>query len=164
MDLDYDCIPVDASERMRDDLMDKLEPFYYEDIKDYSSMYLPGYVAEGYNYTDDDLMPRVQKRVEKFMDEYVKGTMKNYASVRITERDYNILKKKADYALLPVWMINYDYRDGQYVFAMNGDTGKIVGKPPISKVKVMAWLFGVGGGLFLILRLITIFLLGGGIG
>ena len=27
VDLDYDCIPVDASERMRDDLMDKLEPF-----------------------------------------------------------------------------------------------------------------------------------------
>ena len=83
--------------------------------------------------------------------------MNNYASVHITDRDYNILKKKADYALLPVWMINYDYRDGQYVFAMNGDTGKIVGKPPISKAKVMAWLFGVGGGLFLILRLITIF-------
>ncbi len=164
VDLDYDCIPVDASERMRDDLMDKLEPFFYEDIKDYSSMYLPGYVAEGYNYTDDDLMPRVQKRVEKFMDQYVKDTMKNYASVHITDRDYNILKKKADYALLPVWMINYDYRDGQYVFAMNGDTGKIVGKPPISKAKVMAWLFGVGGGLFLILRLITILLLGGGIG
>lgn len=164
VDLDYDCIPVDASERMRDDLMDKLEPFYYEDIKDFSSMYLPGYVAEGYNYTDEDLMPRVQKRVEKFMDEYVRGTMNNYASVHITDRNYNILKKKADYALLPVWMINYDYRDGQYVFAMNGDTGKIVGKPPISKAKVMAWLFGVGGGLFLILRLITIFLLGGGIG
>lgn len=164
MDLDYDCIPVDASERMRDDLMDKLEPFYYEDLKEFSSMYLPGYVAEGYNYTDDDLLPRIQSRVREYMDDYAKATMKNYHSVHISDRVYNIMKKKADYALLPVWMINYNYRDGQYVFAMNGDTGKIVGKPPISKFKAVAWFLGTGGTLFLILRLITIFLLGGGIG
>lgn len=164
VDLDYDCIPVDASEKMPDDLMDKLEPFYYEDIKPYSSMYLPGYVAEGYNYTDDDLLPRVQERVSKYMDDYAKETMKGYDSVRISERSYNIMKKKADYALLPVWMINYNYRNGEYMFAMNGDTGKVVGKPPISKVKALAWFLGVGGGLFAILRLITMFLLGGGIG
>lgn len=164
VDLDYDRIPVDASERMNDEIMDKLEPFYYEDIKDFSTMYLPGYVAEGYNYTDEDLLPRVQDRVRDFMDEYVRGTMKNYASVNITDRNYNVMKKKADYALLPVWMINYNYRDGQYVFTMNGDTGKIVGKPPISKLKAAAWFLGTGGALFLILRLITILLLGGGIG
>lgn len=164
VDLDYDRIPVDASERMDDELMDKLEPFYYEDMKDFSSMYLPGYVAEGYNYTDEDLLPRVQKRVQKYMDEYARSTMKNYATVKITDRNYNIMEKNADYSLLPVWMINYNYRDGQYVFAMNGDTGKIVGKPPISKAKVAAWFLGTGGVLFVVLRLITVFVLGGGIG
>lgn len=164
MDLDYDRIPADASERMDDELMDRLEPFYYEDLKDFSSMYLPGYVAEGYNYTDNDLLPRIQKRVHKFMDEYVKESMKNYATVNITNRDYHIMKKKADYTLLPVWMINYNYRNGEYVFAMNGNTGKIVGKPPISKAKVAAWFLGTGGVLFIILRLITILVFGGGIG
>lgn len=164
LDLDYERIPVDASERMDDDLMDKLEPFYYEDIKEFSSMYLPGFVAESYNYTDDDLLPRVRERVQKWMDDYARQTMKNYATVNITGREYDIRKKKTDYSLLPVWMINYNYRNGEYVFAMNGDTGKIVGKPPISKVKAAAWFLGTGGGLFLILRLITVFLLGGGVG
>ncbi len=164
MDLDYDRVPVDASERMNDELMDKLEPFYQEDVRDYSSMYLPGYVAEGYNYTDDDLLPRVRERVGKFMDEYARDTMRTYATVNITRRDYHILKKKTDYTLLPVWMINYDYRDGEYVFLMNGETGKVVGKPPISIPKVAAWFLGTGGALFLVLRLITVFLLGGGVG
>lgn len=164
VDLDYDRIPADASERMDDVTMDKMEPFYYEDIKDFSTMYLPGYVAEGYNYTDEDLMPRVQKRVQDYMNTYVRQTMNQYTTVHIINRDYHIRKRKADYALLPVWMINYNYRNGEYVFMMNGDTGKIVGKPPVSKAKVAAWFLGTGGALFLILRLITELFLGGGIG
>lgn len=164
VDLDYDQIPADASERMDDVSMDKMEPFHYEDMKEFSAMYLPGYVAEGYNYTDDELLPRVQERVRSYMDTYARETMQQYTTVRITDRDFNIRKRKADYALLPVWMINYNYRNGEYVFMMNGETGKIVGKPPVSKAKVAAWFFGTGGLLFLILRLITELCLGGGIG
>ena len=61
-------------------------------------------------------------------------------------------------------MINYNYKNGEHVFMMNGETGKIVGKPPVSKAKVAAWFLGTGGLLFLILRLITVLCLGGGIG
>lgn len=163
-DLDYERIPADASERMDDTLMDRLEPFRYEDLEDFSAMYLPGFVAEGYNYTDDDLMERVSARVRKYIDEYVRNTMGTYTTVNITDRDYHVMKKKTDYALLPVWMINYSYQNGEHVFLMNGETGKIVGKLPVSKAKVAAWFLGVGGGLFAILRIITEVFLGGGIG
>lgn len=163
-DLDYERIPADASERMDDTKMDQLEPFRYEDLEDFSAMYLLGFVAEGYNYTDDDLMERVSARVRKYIDEYVRSTMGTYTTVNITERDYRVLKKKSDYALLPVWMINYSYQNGEHVFLMNGETGKIVGKLPVSKAKVAAWLLGVGGGLFAVLRIITEIFLGGGIG
>ncbi len=164
VDLDYDRIPADASERMDDTAMDKLEPFHFEDLKDFSAMYLPGYVAEGYNYTDEDLLPRISERVRDYMDTFVRQTMKQYTTANITGRDYHVRKKRADYALMPVWMINYNYKNGEHVFMMNGETGKIVGKPPVSKAKVAAWFLGTGGLLFLILRLITVLCLGGGIG
>ncbi|MGW8264155.1 TFIIB-type zinc ribbon-containing protein, partial [Bacillus sp. LR--39] len=53
INLDYLKIPVDASEKMKDELMDKLEPYSYEELKDFQTAYLAGYIAEKYNYTDE---------------------------------------------------------------------------------------------------------------
>lgn len=41
INLDYFKIPVDASEKMKDELMDKLEPYSYEELKDFQTAYLP---------------------------------------------------------------------------------------------------------------------------
>ena len=35
--------------------MDKLEPYSYSELKEFNTAYLAGYIAEKYNYTDDDL-------------------------------------------------------------------------------------------------------------
>ncbi len=44
---------------------------------------------------------------------------------------------------------------------MNGQTGKVVGKPPISAGKVAAWFGGITAGAFLALRLVSL-MIGGG--
>ena len=38
--------------------------------------------------------------------------------------------------LLPVWFMTYKYGDKVYEFALNGQTGKFVGEPPLSKSRV----------------------------
>ena len=43
---------------------------------------------------------------------------------------------KTDYALYPVWHYEYKYNNKLYEFMMNGQTGKVVGKPPVSIGKV----------------------------
>ncbi len=57
INLDYLKIPVDASEKMNDELMDKLEPYPYDQLKEFKTPYLAGYLAEKYNYTDEELLP-----------------------------------------------------------------------------------------------------------
>ena len=64
-------------------------------------------------------------------------------------------------ALLPVWMVHYDYNNTGYTFAMNGQTGKVVGKPPISKGKVAAWFGGVAAVTLLTLKTVS-WAMGGG--
>ena len=43
--------------------------------------------------------------------------------------------ENVDYVLLPVWMLNTFVQDKTYTFAMNGQTGKIIGNIPIDKGK-----------------------------
>lgn len=158
VDVNYDKIPCDASEKMDDTLMDKLEPYHYTDLKTFQAPYLAGYIAEKYNYTDKELFPRVKSRGEHYVHSYVRDTIHGYSSVHMRHEDYNIAQRKAEYTLLPVWMICYDYQKADHIFAMNGQTGKVVGKPPLSKGKIAAWFGGIAGLSFLAMRIITIVL------
>ena len=161
MDLNFSLVPADASAKMNDSLMDKLEPYGYDGLKDFNIPYLAGYIAEKYNYTDEDLLARVKSRVNEYVESYIRQTITGYSTVSYNYMNIDIRQRKAYYTLLPVWMVCYDYKQSEHVFAMNGQTGKIVGTPPLSRGKMFAWFSGLSGGLFLILRLVTL-LLGGG--
>ena len=156
VDLNYSRIPCDASQKMEDQMMDKLEPYSYQNLKEFNLPYLAGYIAEKYDFTDDDMLPRIKERVGTYVDNYISSTINGYSSVRYHRKNINIRKKHADYTLMPVWMVCYDYRQAEHIFAMNGQTGKIVGKPPLSKKKIFAWFAGVSAGSFLLMQLITL--------
>lgn len=162
VDLNYLKVPCDASKKMDDQLMDKLEPYRYDQLKDFQMPYLAGYIAEKYDFDDTKLLPRIKERVLPYVESYIRSTISGYTTVNIHHRDINIRQKNAYYTLFPVWMVCYDYRKAEHIFAMNGQTGKLVGKPPLSKVKIAGWFAGISVGSFLILRIITL-LMGGGI-
>ncbi len=156
VDLNYSRIPCDASRKMEDHMMDKLEPYQYNSLKDFNMPYLAGYIAEKYDFNDEDMLPRIKQRVNTYVDNYISSTINGYSSVMYRRKDINIRKKKADYTLLPVWMVCYDYKQADHIFAMNGQTGKIVGKPPLSKAKIFGWFAGVSTGCFLLFQIISL--------
>jgi len=155
VDLNYLRIPCDASKKMDDSLMDKLEPYQYSNLKDFNMPYLAGYIAEKYDFDDTALLPRVKDRVNSYVDSYVRSTIGGYSTVSYNRKDINVRQKRADYTLLPIWMVCYDYKQAEHIFAMNGQTGKIVGKPPLSIGKIAAWFTGISAGTFIILQLLT---------
>jgi len=155
VDLDYAKIPADASEKMDDRMMDMLEPFSYGDLKEFQMPYLSGYIAEKYNYTDKDLFGRVQERVAKYTDSYIRSTIHGYSSTNILRRDLSQHQKKAEYTLLPVWMFCYDYQNSEHNFYMNGQTGKIIGRPPLDKGKIALWFLGISAISYVILALLA---------
>lgn len=162
VDLDYLKVPCDASKKMDDAMMDKLEPYPYKNLKEFQMPYLAGYIAEKYDYDDEELLPRVKNRVYSYVEAYLRSTITGYSTVHFNKMDIHIRKKQSNYTLLPVWMVCYDYKQSEHTFAMNGQTGKIVGRPPISAGKVASLFFGVSGGTFLLFRILTL-LLGGGL-
>ncbi|SFR63805.1 TFIIB-type zinc ribbon-containing protein [Anaeromicropila populeti] len=161
VDLLFEKIPVDASEKMDDTLMDKLEPFPYDNLKEFNAPYLSGYIAEKYNYTDRQLFPRLQAKTESFVDSFIRNSISGYTSVTYNHSWIDIKQRNADYTLLPVWLVCYDYNQSEHIFAMNGQTGKVVGKPPISKQKVFLWFTGLTIAFFPIVFLILTTIMGG---
>lgn len=161
VDVNYLRIPADASEKMDDKMMDRLEPFHYNDLKEFNTPYLAGYIAEKYNYTDQELFPRIKERTTAYVDSYMHSTISGYSSTIVNRKWVDILQRKAEYVLLPVWMVVYDFKQAEHTFLMNGQTGKIVGRPPVSKGKIAAWFAGITSASFLIMLVVS--LLTGGV-
>ncbi|MGP0585299.1 TFIIB-type zinc ribbon-containing protein [Paenibacillus timonensis] len=159
--LNYVRLPIDASAKMDDQLMDKLEPFPYEQLKTFKTPYLAGYIAEKYNFNSEQLTPRAREKTMPYIESYISSTVTEYATVSYADKQIDTTVKRANYTLLPVWMVYYNYKGKQYTFAMNGQTGKVVGKPPLSKGKMTAWFAGVSAASFLGLKIVA-WMLGGG--
>ncbi len=161
MRIQYEKIPADASEKMNDAMMDKLEPYQYHDLKRFSMPYLAGFLAERNSYSAEEVFDRARRRAAAYMEQQLRDSISGYSTVTYNTKQTNPACQKAYYTLLPVWMVCYDYKQSEHTFAMNGQTGKIVGTPPLSKGKIAAWFAGISGGLFAAMQLVT-FLLGGG--
>ena len=161
IELKYVKVPIDASEKMNDELMDRLEPFPYDRLKTFNTAYLAGFAAEKYSYDDEQLFPRAKDKISPFIDQYIQSTMTGYTTVHYRSKKINTTPVRADYVLLPVWVLHYDYKKLKHTFAMNGQTGKVVGKPPISKGKVAAWFAGIASVSFLSLKTVS-WMMGGG--
>ncbi|WNF35024.1 TFIIB-type zinc ribbon-containing protein [Bacillaceae bacterium IKA-2] len=162
VNLNYLKVPADASEKMDDKLMDKLEPYDYGSLKDFSTPYLAGYIAEKYNYDEKQLFPRIKSRTDNYVDSYIRSTISGYSSTVYKNKQIDTKQKETHYTLIPVWMVCYDYNQTEHIFAMNGQTGKVVGKPPISKSKVAAWFFGIASSSFIVVKSVAL-LIGGGL-
>ena len=54
---------------------------------------------------------------------------------------------KAKYALFPVWLLSTSWRGENYLFAMNGQTGRFVGDLPVDKGAARKWMLGLTAAL-----------------
>ncbi len=150
----YYKLPADAAEKMPDEYMDMLEPFHYDELESFNMAYLTGYGAQKYDYTDKDLLPRITERVTEYISGYLRSTITGYTTVLMKNIDANAVQRDAVYTLLPVYLMNYRYKGNTYTFVMNGQTGKVAGKPPISKLKLTGLFTAITLGSFGLFRLI----------
>ena len=136
-------IPMDGSSKMEDCLMESIEPYRYEELVDFETAYLSGYLADKYDVEAASGEERIRARVENAMNDALQSTFLGYASVIPTARQIRIDHSRAKYVLLPVWLLNTKYGGKTYTFAMNGQTGKMTGQFPVCPKRSMAWFAGI---------------------
>ena len=139
----FENVPVDGSSKMADDLMESIEPFKISESVDFQTAYLSGYLADKYDVSEKESINRAHDRMKKSAEEVLADTVKGYASVVPENTNVNISGGKAQYALYPVWILNTTWKDKKYIFAMNGQTGKMTGDLPIDRGIYLKWLAGL---------------------
>lgn len=157
-------IPLDGETRINDELMEAIEPFNYKDMVEYDYKYLPGFFADRFDQSETDLRKRAAQRAKDYLDSEIKAKTKKYDSCKFTRNQSKYHDIKAEYALLPVWFMQYKYLGKPYYFAMNGQTGEVAGKAPVSRVKQLVFYFVALAVTAMIARFIAGLIMGGFVG
>ena len=137
--LGFDLVPVDGSSKMADELMESIEPYDFGAAVDFQSAYLAGYFADKHDVDADNSIKRANERVQKSVESAFASTVTGYTGMTVEQSSIHLKNGKVRYALLPVWILNTKWNGTDYMFAMNGQTGKFVGNLPLDKGAYWRW-------------------------
>ena len=153
--LSFDNVPVDGSSKMSNDLMESIEPYDLSQAVDFRTAYLAGYLADKYDVSADDSKARANERIRASTEASFASTTAGYSSVIPEHTNIQLSGSRVRYGLLPVWVLTTRYQDKIYTFAMNGQTGKMVGNLPIDRTLFWTYLLSIGLGSGALISLIA---------
>ena len=153
--LEFEKIPVDASKKMENEYMDGLEPYKYEELQEFSSMYMAGFFADKFDEGVDECRSRAKKRIINTTKDELRNTVTGYTSVTDGSGSIQMTDEEVNYVMLPVWMLNTKHEGKMYHFAINGQTGRVSGDLPIDKKKQKFIFIGITVLSYIVFALIA---------
>lgn len=157
-DKSFDDILIAVSEKVNQKLMKKILPFNMASACVYDDSFLSGYMA---NHYDKDIKTSWQE-AKATMDNIIRNEIiRKYNADVVDFLNVNTIHNAVTYKymLLPIYVGNYRYNKKLYNFYMNASTGKVVGKYPVSPLRVaLVSILGAAAVVFIGWLIITLLL------
>lgn len=140
---------VSAAKGLSQAEADSIRPFQLPALKRYDPSYLAGWQAEEASVSRDEALPvctaEFEQQERRNIASFLPGD--THRALEVRTQFSNVT---SDLCLLPLYLMNYRYRGVAYRFLINGQTGKIVGRRPISSTRVaIAIALGIGAVLLI---------------
>ena len=161
----FEKIPVDGSSKMPDAHMDAIAPFDFDNMRDFSTSYIAGYLTEVADESAQACLPRAEQRARNSLKNGLKEDVLNSKNIDGVEEvvmyDADVQLTGATTCVLPVWLMHCTWNGNQMLFAVNGESGRCVGDLPIDGKRRVATIAATFVGIVLILAIASIFVLDG---
>jgi hypothetical protein len=133
--VNFDDVLICASKSLPKDLIEELEPWDLNELMNYDSAYLSGFITERYKVGLEEGYSSFKEKIVPEIHSAIKSDIGGDTQmIHSTSTTYSAVKFK--HLLLPVWISSYSYGDKVYRFMVNARTGEVVGHRPWSWVKI----------------------------
>jgi len=139
----FDDVTISTSSVISNKAFNRISPYNRETIVNYDKSYLSGFFATHY---EKDIKTSWEEAKLNMGESIKRGILSMYNCDVV---DYlNVSTSYSDttykYILLPVYFLNFKYKNKNYGMTINGNTGRAYGKMPVSPLRVaIASLLGV---------------------
>lgn len=131
----YDDLLVCASRGLDAELAGEIEPFELKALVPFRREFLAGWGAEAYGVDVREGWSTAERRIREDQVRRCGGDVPGD-----TQRDLQVRTglsgRRYRLALLPVWVAAYRFRGKAFRFLVNGQTGEVRGRAPLSWVKI----------------------------
>lgn len=132
----FDDILIGGATELSQQEYESIFPYQLEELVNFDAKYLSGWKADVY----DVAVNEGYDKAEAMMKDAIYNACANLCRID-TYRNLNVDTSYSNqtykHILLPLWMCTYAYKNKTYHFLINGQTGKIHGKKPVSATKVV---------------------------
>ncbi|NLI62162.1 MAG: hypothetical protein GX362_01955 [Methanosarcinaceae archaeon] len=136
---DYSDVQVTASETIEHERVVSIYPYNMKELRPYDMNFLSGFTAERYSIGAAEGFETAKSMIDSRARSEVTEKLRNKYNpdrIEITSFQMNLSNVKYKHILAPVWVSAFTYNGKTYRFLINGQTGKVDGKFPISWLKV----------------------------
>ena len=137
----YDDLQVCATLHEASQVVEKVLPYNTVDnTTPFSSSYLSGFLAERYAVPATEAVETARKQVYSDQEQQAERDIlsRGYDRARVNSLDITYHTLTYKHVLLPAWTSAFAYNGKQYMYIINGESGKVGGQRPYSIPKIVA--------------------------
>lgn len=138
--INFDDVLVCAAADKNQQMLERIEPYDTKQVVEYKPEYMAGFVAESYTVKAKTAWERAKAKIASTIRDGICNKIQrdhNTSQARVLNVQTSYADVTYKYLLLPVWVSSFQYSGKIYQFMINGQTGEVYGKTPISWVRVL---------------------------
>ena len=128
-------IEIEASTRLSQTELTSVRPYLFKKAVKFSEEYTLGFVQECHSDSVEECYPKAQGIIKNEIRDLILKKY-DYDGVQSLKIDTDFNNPTFSYYSLPMYRMNYTYKNKQYSNVMNGQTGSLGGKVPKSPFKI----------------------------
>lgn len=129
-----------SGDKVDETLLSLLEPYDLQGLKDFDSAFTVRAEIQKAVLSAEEVFEKIRPGIEQSAVNEIKKTLRDYTSEKTQELSHETDSLNVKNILLPMWMLDCEYKGQPCRLFMNGQTGKIAGVPPRSRTKTLAFL------------------------
>lgn len=131
----FDDITIGATKNFSRIILDAIEPWDTTTLVPFKEKYLSGFEAEEYTIALDNGFEYAKMKIDTIVRQHIRRDIGgDQQQINHLQTIYNNTTYKS--ILLPLWATSFEWKNQEYHYAINGQTGKISGEYPYSYGKI----------------------------
>jgi len=136
----FDDVLVSASANQDKKLLKRIERFNFAECVPYKPEYVAGFAAERYSLGLDEGWEVCKRDVHNRLDSNISSDIRSrHHADRVSGLSFSTLFQNVTYKylLVPLWLSSFLYKGKTFGFVVNGQSGAVAGKAPVSALRVI---------------------------
>lgn len=142
---DFDDVVVPGSERLPENLLERVQPYDLSKLCRYQAAFLSGFISEKPAVDVHKGWEGAKKRIDSQMEELaMEDILADADEARVNSLKSTYREVKYKLTLLPMYLSSFTYKNKAYHVLVNGENGRCGGEAPVSPWRVaLAVLVGI---------------------